>query len=480
MKNLGKFFIFFIFLTTTLFAGVKAELSPDVATMGDVVSYSLKVDGSDVSAPSLYQLCGQNIISSGSRTNIEMIGSDYKKTKTFVYQFVAQKSCTIEPVALTIDGKTVKSNSVSLTVEKQTQKAGQPFFLSYDISKTDPYVGESVKLTLTLRQRKDVSVIDNKFIPSDFKGFWKKSESKPKQESDGAYVVTKVEYTLTPQREGNLTITPAELRVASRVNASGWSPSFMPQVQWKSYFSNELNIDVKPLPNNAKFIGDFTIDAKADKTTTNPNEAVNVVVSVKGSGNLEDIESFKPHIDGVNVFDEKIEINDDVLTQKLVFVGDHDFTIEPFVLTYFDTKTKQLKRIQTEAIDITLKGSAVKPQQPLTIKKDETPQVQKSEQKDEIKQETSTNVLYIVFALFVGIFIGVSIMLLKDKTFTNSEKKVSIKDEKLLLMKLLPYKERDSEIKKIVETLEKNLYTSEKEEIDKKRLKELLKKYNIT
>ncbi|MEJ2373311.1 MAG: hypothetical protein P8Y16_05905, partial [Sulfurimonas sp.] len=82
MKSLGRNFILFIFLTTTLFAGVSAKLSPEMVTMGDVVAYSLKVEGSDITEPSVYELCGEKIISTGSRTNIEMIGTDYKKTRT--------------------------------------------------------------------------------------------------------------------------------------------------------------------------------------------------------------------------------------------------------------------------------------------------------------------------------------------------------------------------------------------------------------
>ena len=46
-------------------------------------------------------------------------------------------------------------------------------------------------------------------------------------------------------------------------------------------------------------------------------------------------------------------------------------------------------------------------------------------------------------------------------------------------MKLLPYKE-DKEVNNILEILENNLYSSEKKEIDKKVLKDILKKYNIS
>ncbi|WP_304546514.1 BatD family protein [Sulfurimonas microaerophilic] len=479
MKSLGKISILFLFLVSSLYGGVSASISPKVVTLGDMVTYSLKVDASDAVQPSIYQLCGHNIISSGSRTNIEMIGTDYKKTYTYVYQFIAQKSCTIDPVEVELDGKVVKSNSVKLEVKKQSAQAGRDFLLEYDVSKTDPYVGESITLTLLLKQKQSASVVDSKFLPSDFKGLWKKSESKPSRSEDGEYVLTKVEYVLTPQREGNVTISAAQLRVASRVNSQGWSPTFMPQVQWKSYFSNEITLDVKPLPHDAKLIGDFTIATSVDKISVNPNEAVNVVVKVQGSGNLEDIESFKPHIDGVNVFDEKSELNGNSLTQKLVFVGDHDFTIKPFEVTFFDTKTKQLKTIQTRPIDIKVHGSTQKTQQPLNIKKEQ--EVEEKPFATQSEVTAKTDYLSVLLAFIFGILIGIVVMLLKGRKFSKNEKqKLSLKDEKLLLVKLLPYKDIDGDVRKIVEILEKNLYSSEKEQVDKTKLKEIIKKYGIT
>ena len=45
-------------------------------------------------------------------------------------------------------------------------------------------------------------------------------------------------------------------------------------------------------------------------------------------------------------------------------------------------------------------------------------------------------------------------------------------------MKLLPFKD-DEEVGKIVNILEKNIYSNERLEYDKKVLKEILKKYEI-
>jgi hypothetical protein len=71
-------------------------------------------------------------------------------------------------------------------------------------------------------------------------------------------------------------------------------------------------------------------------------------------------------------------------------------------------------------------------------------------------------------------------MLLKPFKSFKREKAFNIKDEKLLLIKLLPFKDKDVDVQKIVDTLESNIYSGKKEKIDKKLLKEILKKYEIS
>lgn len=84
-------------------------------------------------------------------------------------------------------------------------------------------------------------------------------------------------------------------------------------------------------------------------------------------------------------------------------------------------------------------------------------------------------------AFIAGLLLGILIMVfMKPVKFFQKEKTVNLNDEKLLLIKLLPYRDKDEAVKKIVDILESNLYSSKKEKIDKKLVKELLKKYNIS
>jgi ElaB/YqjD/DUF883 family membrane-anchored ribosome-binding protein len=475
MKNLGKIVIFLIFFANILNASVTAKVEPKYVYAGDTATYMLTISGNNVKKPLLLDICGNDIVATGSQTSIQSINGNYQKSYTLTYDFVPQKNCTIAPVDVSIDSKIEKSNSVNVEVKPRVQDKNAEFILSFKTSKSELFVGEPFTLTLFLKQRKGAQAVDSKFIAPEFKGFWKKSESQAQRTEDSDYIITKVVYELAPQREGKLTISPAQLKIATRSGRNNWG-TFMPQVQWRTYYSNSVSIKAKALPNNAKLVGDFKLSAIADKKVVHQNEAVNVTVTVVGNGDLEDIESFKPYMDSVNIFDEKIEIKGNKLTQKLVFVGDEDFTIPSFELVFFNTKTQKVQKIKTEPISVKVSGSA--PTKELKIKRDEnnsiTPQLVSKE-----VVVVKENYLYIALAFGVGLILGVLIMLVKPKSSKVKTSKLNIKDEKVLFVKLLPYKE-DAEVASILDTLEKNLYSKSKTALDKKVLKEVIKRYSIS
>ncbi len=480
MKNLGKIiFTLFCFATSALYANVVAEVSPKVVYRGDEATYMLTIDGNKIEKPIISTICGANVTGTRSQTSISMIDMEYKKSYILSYTFVPQKSCVIAPVSLRVDGKVEKSNAVKVIVKKPTQNKDADFVLALKPSKSTLFVGEPFTLELTLRQKKSAEVVDSKFVAPDFKGFWVKGKPVSSRSEDEEYVYTKARYRLAPQREGNLTIAPAQIKIARRVNSNDGFGMMFPEVKWRTYYSNAVQIVAKPLPHNAKLVGNFTIHATADKTTINPNEAVNVTVEVDGEGDLEDIGSFKPYINGVNVFAEKIEIKGNKLTQKLAFVSDKDFTIPPFSIAFYNLKTKRVEKISTQPIHIRVNGSTNQAT-PLKIEK-ATPNIASAQEVTQVsKSAGGISAFWMFFAFCVGTAFGIALMFYRPWKYWKKEKKLNLKDEKLLLVKLLPYKEKDSDVQKIVDILEANIYAAKKEKIDKKLLKEVLKRYDIS
>ncbi|MDQ7043470.1 MAG: BatD family protein [Sulfurimonas sp.] len=476
MKNLGKIVIILILFLSGLHASVTATITPKDVFAGDSVTYELSITGSDIKKPIISDICGNNVTATSSQTSITAINGEYKKSYQLSYQFTPKKSCTVESVSVQIDGETQHSNSVELTVLPRTQNKNADFILEFESSAKELYVGEPFSLTLLLKQKRGVQVVDSKFIAPEFKGFWIKSESEPQRTQDGEYVTTKLVYELAPQREGNLSIEAAELKVAHRVSASRFT-MMSPQVRWRTYYSNEVSINVKGLPSGVSIIGDFSIRASVDKKEVNPNEAVNLKLEIVGKGNFEDIESFKPFIADVNVFDEKIKLSKNSLTQKIVFVSDRDFVIEPFKLKYFDLKTKKVKTIYTEPIEIKVKGHLAKKELSITRDEESSPQVSKV---DKVVLVEKNNTAYLSLAFLLGVVIGIGLMLLRGKISLKKSKTFDMKDEKVLLIKLMPYKDSDKDVQELVNVLENNIYAKEKVSVDKKMLKEVLKKYDIS
>jgi len=481
MKNHGNFLTILIFLLIPLhvaMAGVIAKVDYPVVEEGDMVTYSLELSGSDISRPKILRLCDSDVISTSSQTSMQVINGDFTKSYILSYKFLPQKSCTIKPASVEINGKEEFSNPVKVTVKKVTGAKDKDFELLLQTDKKSVYVGESFNVTLLFKQKPNSRAVDSKFVPPELKGFWVKSESKPQRYQDGIYSITKIVYILAPQRVGKLKITKAQMRIASRVNVRDNFGFFNSNIRWKTYFSNELSIDVKPLPSGVSLVGSFSISASVDKDSVVANEAVNVNIKVLGNGNLEDIESFKPSINGVSVFDEKIQIKGKELSQKIAFVSDSDFTIPAFELKYFDTNTKKIKTITTNEINIKVKNT--KPKQKLEVKRDNSSDEKLVVKSSKVENESSGfDKIILVIVLIIGVLIG---FLLSKVKFSNSstkkEVKVSIKEPKKLLVKLLPYKD-DEEVKKILDNIEATLYSSEKLDIDKKVLKEVLKRYKL-
>lgn len=474
MKNLGRILLVLFAFSQITYAGVVANVSSDHVGYGEVVSYNLTLSGDDIKKPEIYTLCGEDVVATGSSTSIQIVNGDYQKSYVLSYKFVPTKSCTIESISLDIGGKTYKTKPIDIVVEKVVSSINDDFSLSLSTDKEEVYVGEPFELTLLFKQKKSAQVVDNKFVQPEFKGFWVKGEPKQEIIKEVDYINTKITYNMAPQREGNLYIKPAQISLASRQNSKNFYGGFFPEVKWKTYFSNELNITAKALPNDARLVGDFTIDAVADKTELNPNEAINVTIKVLGSGNLEDIKSFKPYIDGVSIFDEKILVKDNSLTQKITFVADKSFTIPSFSLRYFDPKDGKIKTLNTQAIDIKVKNSKVEQKEELTIEREKKPDVPVLNEVVEQKLDTISIVLIFIGGLTLGIFL----MLIRPLLFFKREKKFDIKDHKMLLVKLMPFKENE-DVRELVGILESNLYKDEKQEIDKRRLKEIIKKYEI-
>ncbi|MDB2562111.1 BatD family protein [Sulfurimonas sp.] len=479
MKYLGKIFLILYIFEQILYAGVSANVDSKHVSYGEVVTYNLVLSGKDIKKPEIYTLCGEDVVGTGSSTSIRVINGEYKKDYVLSYKFVPKKSCQIKQLSLEIDGKILKTKTIDIVVVKFVASINDDFSLTLSTEKNEIYIGEAFDVTLLFRQKKSAQVVDNKFTNPEFKGFWIKGDPEQEVTDDGTYINTKVIYNIAPQREGILEIKPVQIAIASRQNTKNYYGGFFPEVKWKTYFSNDLNITSKAVPSDADLVGDVVMQATTDKLEVNANEAVTVTIEVQGKANFEDLKSFKPYIDGISIFDEKINLQENLLTQKITFVADSSFTVPTFTLKVFNPQSQETKLVSTQEIAIKVNNSKLKEDEKLTIKRKEKTidSVEKVISKNENYQKL--DILWIVLIFLGGILVGIVLMLLKPLLVFKSEKSFNIKDHKILLVKLMPY-EDNVEVKELIDMLETNLYNNDNKAIDTKKIKAIVKKYEIS
>jgi hypothetical protein len=486
MKSLGKIIILTFILYTSLYAGVRAELTRDSVSIGDTVILRLHVSGDKIQEPAISKLCGVKVLSTAHSTNMVIDNGRYTKKQMFSYSFTPTHSCTIEPITVNIDGVDEQTQPLKLRVSQMTITKDTPFVVTMQTKKDSVYIGEPIRLIVKIKQKNSAQAVDSKFAQPELKNFWIKGQEEPKRYQEGSYSVTEIVYVIAAQKSGKLHIGRAQLQIAQRVHSRDAWGSFFPQLQWRSFFGNELDIDVKELPKGVDIVGDFKISASLDKLEAAPNDAINLTLKISGSGNFEDIGSLKPFVDGVNIFEEDATINAQIVNgeyvgvwqQKMAFVSEHDYTIPPIELKYFNPKTKNIVTIATKALHVKIKGRAKAKEKPLKI--------ERSEKQNEIvnvemrEQNSQPSYLWII-SLIGGIILGVLLMLIPWKRFKKEDdnlNSVNIRDEKSVLNFLLNHIE-DEEAFGMLKLLEAKLYEGKTVNIDKKQLKELVKRLHV-
>ncbi len=480
MTNLGRFlFLLILCALQAHSSGVVAEVDRRSVELGERVELHLNIEGGDYEEPHIDKICGSEILSSARKQNTSIINGSITRSQTLSYTFMPTQNCTIDPIALKIDDKYASTQAIEITVTQRAITQDAPFVLEMKSEKDQVYVGEPFKVVVTLKQRHNAEAVDSKFAPPEMKGFWIKEQQQGRRFEEGDYTLTKVIYVVAAQQSGVMSIDRAQLQVAARSHSRDAWGQWFPQLQWRSFFSNPLTIEAKALPAPLKLVGDFTIEATLDRTEAKAGEAVNLTIKIGGSGNFEDIGSLKPAIDGVNVFAEEPAVQGYIeeeryrgsWTQKVALVSDHDFTLEPIALEYFDPKQQKKLRIETQPLHVTITGAPPKSSEPIRVERGIN---------DEMPKETASKEQQpwwlLAAALAVGFVLGLLARpLMGMGTSKNKERSVNPNDLRAALAVLMRRLD-DPEAAQMVGLLERKLYMGESVEIDKKALGALLRR----
>jgi len=485
ISNLGRI-LFFIFMPIMMFAQVSASLDKIAVIKGDSATYTITATGDDIEFPKLASIEGHPVVGTSTSTSISIINGNMQKVKKVSYTFTPEYTFTIPNYSIIVDGKEEQTEPIKIKVIKPTAStSNDDLQLFLKIDKTEAYVGEALKATIVFKYKVGIDIIDIALEDFKIKHFFLKTLDQTKPYEENGFIVLKQSYLLFPQLAGDYTIDKQLINVAIREYRTNMK-------RWTKVYSKELNLKIKPLPSNLSIQGDYTISASVDKLQTKANDPINLTLTIKGSGNIDDIEEFKLDMQNEVVYSTKPTINTFIkdgkysgtFTQKISIIADKDFTIPSIEFKYFDIKNKKVKTIKTKSFDIKVKGSSKAIAPSIQTNQNINTNTVQVAPKIVYKYKESNPYLKYIFAS-IGFVLGViaTYLLLNKKTKKQDTRELSIrikkaKNDKDLYNILLPYS-HNIKIVDIIKKLEENIYNKGSNKINKDDLYDIVEDYDL-
>lgn len=410
---LKRFFLTIVFITCTAltFAQVSLTASVDknVLTLDDEITLSVKLSGinGNIVMPTLPSLPSFNVYS----RQVEQSSVNGHTTILFKYTMLPRfvGKATIGAITFEHKGQKYATEPISIDVYKATidqpvadaskedtstpitsanlppleaallakaSKHKEPFFLVAAVSNPNPYVNQSFILAVRFYYSKEF--YDAPYIKPTVSNIFMEDlqPAKGSQTLHGAlYHYEEQRYLLSAVATGKASIGPATVQFQT-----GNSPfSAFDRIfggaaisEPQAVSSEAINLQIRPIPstNIPSFYGavgqDFTLKTDIHPKQVEVGEAINVSITVKGSGNLKSTKDLQfPAIDGFNSYPaaasagNTTQNNSSSLSYKtfkevLVPVSSGIYTIPAIEWTFFNPKTQKFVTLHSTETQITV------------------------------------------------------------------------------------------------------------------------------
>ncbi len=481
MRLLGKGSLWIFF--TSLLVAADIQVSSTQIVLGERLIFELSAQGNRVSFPKIENIDGERVQngqqSSSSKSSFSDINGKITKVNTIThsqaYALYPRKSITIPSFSIKVDGKTEQTKPVKIKLISQEELDKQiPFSLRFDVNKKSIYVGEMAKFTLSIKISDRIGAKDVRLGKSILDGLDVEPNPKQSVAHENGYMITKLEFWAKSLKEGNISVNPSEVHLGFASQREDFFSMLSNPYEYKTIRSNELPLEVKPLPKGVSAVGDFKIKASVDKSQVEAGKPVNLTLSIQGEGSLSELGKLKSSIENVNSYADKPKLSTQInknsfqskWSQKIAYVGQSDFTIEPFVFSYLDGESGKIKTIKTKPFKIKVNGS-LKPTQTVQKSSIEMPKQEKI-----IVKNLGFSWLWAVFIFFLGLSAGYALSFAKKPSM---KKPKIFKNQKELLQELLALKGKNEELDGWIKKLELNVYEGKNKKIDNKQIQKILK-----
>ncbi|MEZ7884916.1 MAG: BatD family protein [Bacteroidales bacterium] len=304
---------------------------PKVVSMGETFRLVFSADGEPTAPPTFPNLNSFDVLAgptSSTMSSTQIINGkttqSFQVSYTYVLEAKTPGRYTINPATAVIKGKTCTTPSITIEVikgddnSKSSEKAAtsqnvssNDIFMRMSISKSRVFKGEHLIATLKLYTKVPIAGFEDVKFPT-FNGFWSQEIDTPqsiefqRESVDGKIYNSALirRYMLIPQQTGPITIDASEMICQVQVKSASRGQSVFDdffdsyQTVRKRLTAPAQRIVVDPLPAGAPqsftgAVGDFSMTAKLNKDSVNANEAVSMIITVSGTGNINLVEAPK-------------------------------------------------------------------------------------------------------------------------------------------------------------------------------------------
>ena len=342
-----------------------------------------------------------------------------RRTETVIEQYYFQYRLTvlspgqhtIPAAALTIDGRTYRTEPIAITVVQPMEH--QDFKLRLALEKEQVYVGEPVKLQLTWYLRQNVrgfalsmplagafaagdpvapadaqqGLLSGRYVAVPFLGSEVLARRGQGTLNGEQFTTLTLEKVLIPRETGQFRIGPAavELNVVTGRTPSRSifddffsgssifrnSPFSREETRKLVVPSNELNLEVLPLPEPrpASFtglVGAYSIETAAAPTEVNVGDPITLTIRIRGPEPLGNVPAPALHtqqslVESFKVSDEPaapvVQDGSAVFTQTVRALNDRVTAIPSLDLSFFDVEAGEYRTVQSVPIPLVVRAT---------------------------------------------------------------------------------------------------------------------------
>ena len=393
---------------------ISATVDNNPVGLNEQFTYQVEVSGATQNLPNvdLPDFSDFAVVGGPSTSSsFQIVNFDMKASKTYNVVLMPRKegAFRIGPAKASYKGKSISSNSVDVTVVKETQRSQQQqqqtqgnrqqnqqqqvdlskaVFLKVIPSKRTLYVNEEVTLRYKIYFRVNISGNEVEKLPEAV-GAWVEEYPMPQQPKIYQETVDGVKYNVAeirkvavfPSRSGKITVSPMSMIVEAVVRRQRSRDPFnmfddffgdpFGQVVKQRINSGGVDLNVLPLPESGKpdnfsgLVGDFKVHSSIDKETVPANEAISYKVKLSGMGLLKFLDklpvTFSPDFE---VYEPKIDESVSKTGAMLTSNKEFDYVIIPRVageqrikpvqLSYFNPADKKYHYLTVPEYKITV------------------------------------------------------------------------------------------------------------------------------